>query len=525
MPPRVWRLAACVARLHPSALAQRFAAWPRLWRMVVPAGLGAVAALGHESWAHGFAFVIVAFVTALLIVPAQRRAAMWFGWLMGSGYFAVTLRWIVEPLLVDAAAHGWIAPFAIVLMSGGMALFWGAAFWSARWLSERGAGPTVALWMPLTLTAAELARSYILTGFPWGLLSYTLIGLPADVWFAVAGPHGTGLLLLAVAGGTAYALARSWTLVWPALVAVLFATLGMNGLLRATPLDDTGRTVRLIQPNAPQHQKWDREWMPVFFDRAIAQTGAGDPVDVVIWPETSVPALLDYAQGWLAQMSLAARGAPVVAGVMRAEGEDYFNSLIVIETPDEISALYDKAHLVPFGEYMPLEWLLEPIGFNRLVQQGGGFRAGTGTGLLQIEGLGLARVLICYEGIFPHEIARGEARADVLVIITNDAWFGNGAGPRQHLTQARARAIEQGLPVVRAANTGISAVIDPRGGITAQLGLNEAGHVDAAVPAPLPPTLYARTGDLPLVVLLVFAIGGGALLRRRFAIDAPAGRV
>jgi apolipoprotein N-acyltransferase len=162
---------------------------------------------------------------------------------------------------------------------------------------------------------------------------------------------------------------------------------------------------------------------------------------------------------------------------------------------------------------------LEPLGLGTLVDQVAGFSAGTGDGLMDIEGLGLARVLICYEGIFPEDMQRGEIRPDILLIITNDAWFGNNAGPRQHLVQAQARAIEQGLPVVRAANTGISAVIDARGNVTAHLDLNEAGYLDAPVPLPLPITPYARMGDWPLALLLIVALAAGVARRIRNNID------
>ena len=485
-------------------------------RVVLPVILGVTAALGHEVWTTGFLWVTVPLVLALLVVPAPRRAAVWFGWLLGLGYFAVTLRWIVEPFLVDPVRHGWMAPFAIVFMAGGLALFWAAAFWMARLIA--GARASVMLWLALTLTFAELARGHVLSGFPWGLPSYVLIGGVGDIWFALVGPYGVTLLMLGVAGGVAYCLHRGWILVWPALVGVLFATIGMQYLM-ATPLGVTGQTVRLIQPNAPQHQKWDPEWMPVFFDRAIAQTIAGQSADVVIWPETSIPALLNYAQPWTGQMSLAARGAPVVAGIQRRERDAYFNSAILIDGPTTVSDISDKAHLVPFGEYIPLAWLLEPMGLGTMVEQVVGFSPGTGTGLMQIDGLGLVRVLICYEGIFPEEIHRDGPRPDVLLIMTNDAWFGRGAGPRQHLIQARARAMEQGLPVIRAANTGISAVIDARGTITDSLPLNEAGALDAPVPAALSPTVYSRIGDWPLLVLLLACIAAGVASRNRLTVD------
>lgn len=487
-------------------------------RLLVPVVLGGVASIGHEGWGLGPWPVWIAFACAVLMVPRARGSAGWFGWLMGLGYFAVTLRWIVEPFLVDLARHGWMAPFAIVLMAGGLALFWALAFWAARYVA--GPRAVVMLWLPFTLCAAELLRAHIFTGFPWGLVSYTLIGGASDIWLAWVGPHGTGLLLVGVAGVAAYCLHCGWTLLWPGLVGVMLATLGLAAV-SDMPMPVTDQTVRIIQPNAPQHQKWDPEWMPVFFDRAIDLTADGPPADVVVWPETSVPTLLSYADPWFAQMSMAAAGAPVVAGIQRRDGRDYYNALVVLGGPTEVSALYDKSHLVPFGEYVPMADLLRPLGLGPLVDQVAGFTPGTGPGLVQIDGLGLTRVLICYEGIFPQDMQRGERRPEMLLIITNDAWFGNDAGPRQHLQQARARAIEQGLPLVRSANTGISAVIDARGRILASLPLNEAGALDAVVPAALPATLYARTGDVPLMVLLGVAILGGGLLRRRIAVDDP----
>ncbi|MEL6958991.1 MAG: apolipoprotein N-acyltransferase, partial [Pseudomonadota bacterium] len=461
-----------VARLHPSELRDRFTGWRRAARLAVPIVLGAVMALAHEPWVPGFAALMLGLVMASLILPLARRRAAWFGWLLGLGYFAVTLRWIVEPFLVDLARHGWMAPFALILMAGGLALFWALAAWFARWLA--GGRPSVMLWLAVTLTLAELARAYVFTGFPWGMVGYGLIGELADVLFPLFGPHGANLFVFGMAGGIAYCLHRGWTLVWPGLVGVLFALIGLNAVT-ATTIPQTENTVRIIQPNAPQHLKWDPEWMPVFYNRALEQTASGDVADAVIWPETSVPALLNYAEPLLSDISAAARGAPVLAGAQRREGEEYFNSAVLIEGEGIIADVYDKAHLVPFGEYIPFAHVLTPLGLQVIVDQVAGFAAGDGDGLMQIEGLGLVRVLICYEGIFAEEIQRGEQRPEALVIITNDAWFGTGAGPRQHLTQARARALEQGVPVIRSANTGISAVIDPRGEVVASLALNAAG--------------------------------------------------
>ncbi|WP_241963047.1 apolipoprotein N-acyltransferase [Thalassorhabdomicrobium marinisediminis] len=482
--------------------------------------LGAAMGLGHDLPAFGLAITLMAFLLALrLVLKPHARATGLQGWLLGVGYFGWTLRWIVEPFLVDIARHGWMAPFALVLMAGGLALFWGLAFWGAHRLA-RGQGAVV-LWLPVTLTLAELARGHLFTGFPWGLLSYTAIGGPADVWLAWVGPYGATALLVATVCTTHHLLTRRPRWLWVPLVLGAVATAGLQGLSAPVP-SPSDQIVRLVQPNAPQHLKWDRDWMPVFFDRALAATGAGDGQtvpDAVIWPETSIPSLLNYAAPLTDRMAQAARGAPVVAGVQRREGEAYYNSAIVIDGPDMISDVVDKRHLVPFGEYIPFAELLRPLGLSTLVDQVAGFSAGTGTGLMEVGGLGLVRVLICYEGIFPEEIDRGGPRPDVLLILTNDAWFGANAGPRQHLAQARARAIEQGIPVIRAANTGISAVIDGRGRILDSLPLNTQGFLDAPVPTRLPVTLYARLGDWPLAVLLAFLIAGRALRRRAIVVD------
>ncbi len=502
--------------LHPSDLEGRIAGQPKPIRVLVPLLLGVAIALGHESWLATNATVLIGLVLAFLLVPAAQGRAGWYGWLIGVGYFAFTLRWIIEPFLVDPVRHGWMAPFAIIGLAGGLALFWAAAFWLARRFA--GASPMAMIWAAVFLTAVELARGHVLSGFPWALVSYSLVGTVWDVWLAWVGPYGLNFLLFGVAAVTAYSLQRGWTLIWPALVGVLFATFGMQAVTPSAPAP-LAEVVRVIQPNAPQHLKWDRDWMGVFFDRSIELTAAGEGADVVIWPETSVPTLVEYAQPAFERIAGAANGAAVVAGIQRREGDSYYNSAVVLDDDGAVADLYDKAHLVPFGEYVPLAWLLEPIGLGTLVDQVAGFSRGAPPELLEIEGLGRVRVLICYEGIFPEEIATGDGQADIVLILTNDAWFGAGPGPRQHLAQAQARAIEQGLPVIRSANTGISAVIDARGEIVAQLPLNEAGALDAAVPAPLPPTVYARTGDWPLVVLLLVCTLAGGALRRAIVVD------
>ena len=353
-------------------------------------------------------------------------------------------------------------------------------------------GGLVLLALPVTLALAELARAHVLSGFPWVLLSHAVVGTHIDHLLAWIGTHGSSFLMMGIAGVTALSLKRGWTVIWPGLVAVLFAIIGLGLITPDAPeAAEDAPMVRMIQPNAPQHLKWDIEWMPVFFDRAIELTGQGVPPDVVVWPETSVPALLDFADPWLAEIARAGRGAEVVAGLQRRGiGRDFHNSLVVVSPEGEVTAIYDKAHLVPFGEYVPLAWVLEPLGLTGVADLAQGFTPGRNPSLVEVGALGRVRALICYEGIFPEELDLGQGRPDVLMILTNDAWFGDHAGPRQHLVQARARAIEQGLPVIRAANTGVSAMIDARGGVTASLPLGEGRVSGCETDRPAAATCY-----------------------------------
>jgi apolipoprotein N-acyltransferase len=265
--------------------------------------------------------------------------------------------------------------------------------------------------------------------------------------------------------------------------------------------------LRLVQPNAEQSLKWDPERAAQFFDVLLASTAAPDigarPA-LVIWPETAMPYLLNGAERLLEHVDIASGGTPVALGAVRREDGLYYNSLVVTGPGGTIETTYDKFHLVPGGEYIPFGAVLGRIGIRGMAERdGGGFASGAGPATLDLGGLGRVLPLICYEAIFPQHLHRSE-RADWILQITNDAWFGDLTGPYQHLAQARMRAVEQGLPLVRAANTGVSAVIDATGQVTEQLPLNQRGFLDAVLPGSLPPTPYARTGDWPVLALMLF---------------------
>ncbi|MEM9267596.1 MAG: apolipoprotein N-acyltransferase [Pseudomonadota bacterium] len=453
----------------------------------LPLVAGAIAALGQAP--IGLWPLALAGLTALFVLRPQGtwRAHALFGWLAGVGYFAVSLFWIVEPFFVDATSHGWMAPFALFFMAGGLAIFWALGFG----LAQRSTALLIATW-----TGAEALRAFVLTGFPWAHPGHIWVDTPIAQLSALFGPHGLTLFTLGVAG-----LVATRKGLWIGAGSALFLAVGAFGFLRTqTPVEMRDITVRLVQPNAEQHLKWRNDMIPIFFDRMMQATLATPQVDAVIWPETAVPFL--YQQRPDLDLAIAqAAQAPVVYGTRTVEDDKLYNSLAVLDREGQAVDVYHKTHLVPFGEYLPFEPLLRALGLDIFV----GFRsfdAGSGLEVITAAGLPPFLPLICYEAIFPQEI-NAVPRAEWMLHLTNDAWFGQLTGPYQHLALAQLRAIEQGLPVARAANTGVSAMIDPLGRVTQSLGLGEAGHVDAQLPAPLAPTLYRQAGDWPIWVALI----------------------
>ncbi len=478
--------------------------WPV--RMAVLFGLGVAAGLGQVPWSL-WPLSLMASALAIALVGAVRgiRQIALAGWFFGLGHFALALHWIVQPFLVDVARHGWMAPFALVLMAGGMALFWAAGFGIASALGRGRASP---FGIVAGLGLAEIARSLLLTGFPWALPGHIWIGTPISQLAAYVGPHGLTLVTL----GLAALVVVTWLRVW-LLAPVVGFVLAWFGLAPgvAPPVPPDAPIVRLVQPNAAQDQKFVPGFAEVFVRRLLELTAKGgeDAVegqrpDLVVWPETAVPWLLEHSAGVLAQTAAAADGVPVVLGVQRREGARYFNSLVVTDEAGGIAAQYDKWHLVPFGEYMPLGEIMGRFGIHGLAaSEGGGFSRGPGPGLVSIPGIGQAMPLICYEGIFAEEVNAVPERPRLLLLITNDAWFGGWAGPAQHFGLAQLRAIEQGLPLVRVANTGISGMIDPKGRVTGRMALGVKGAQDVVLPSALRPTVYARFGNWPVFILLL----------------------
>jgi apolipoprotein N-acyltransferase len=494
--------------------------------------LGALSALALPPW-HFVPLVVPAFTGLLWLLdgaaqsPRPLRAVSMTAWLFGLGHFLVGLHWIAEPFLVDAARHGWLIPFALAGLAGGLALFPAATGLITTLLARRFAlaGVARALTFAIIWVLLEWVRSWLFTGFPWNLIGYVWAATP-EVMQAAAFAGVFGVSLLTVVAGAMPAVLGSGRGVPPALAVIVFtvalpAAVWAGGALRldAAPVyssDDTtgmvpGVRLRIVQANIPQRQKWQQQLRAGNLQRhiALSQQPSSTPPTHVIWPETAVPFFLANDDVARAAAALAApRDGALITGAVRRGGPDngrFWNAAHAITGDGRIAASYDKAHLVPFGEYVPLRGVL-PI--DRLVPGQGDFSAGPGRQTIAIPGLPPVSPLICYEAIFPGAVARPDARPGWLLNLTNDAWFGTFAGPQQHFAIAATRAVEEGLPLVRAANTGISAIVDPYGRAIVMLGLGVEGVIDSGLPRALPtPTLYASWGNaIPAGLLGVVAL-------------------
>ena len=451
-------------------------------------------------------------------------AAAVTGWWFGFGYFLAGLYWIGQAFLVDAKDFAWLMPIAIVGLPVYLALYTAFGFALARAFWTRG--PLRILTFAAALTLAEWLRGHVLTGFPWNALGYSLTTpLVLAQCTALFGVWGLTFIATAVFASPAVLADERADTRWPwlapaAAMAVLVA-IAIYGMVRlaTTPTTYVDEVkLRIMQPNVPQDEKFSyankaqvMQHYLTLSDRATGPSSSGvASATLLIWPESAFPFFLTREPDALAQIAALLHGGPVlITGAARAadlapvtRDLHAYNSVYVIDHDGNILSVYDKVHLVPFGEYLPFQRLLERIGLRQLTRLQGGFLAGDRRRLLAPPHVPKMLPLICYEIIFPHAVLPAGERPGWMLNLTNDAWFGESAGPYQHFQQARVRAIEEGLPLVRAANTGITAVVDPVGRIINSLALGSEGVLDSALPQPIAQTLYSRWGDLPLAVLI-----------------------
>ncbi len=484
---------------------------PKGWGQLVLAVLGGgILALINApfSFAPALFFGIPLLFLLHKNAPTRRRAAA-IGWFAGLGYFGLTFVWIVEPFMVDAARHAWIAPFALIAMAGGFALYWSVAFGFAM---RGGCLSFAACW-----ACAELIRAYLFTGFPWAMIGYGWLETPVAQVASIVGPHGLTFLTILAIVLMADLLTHNYRNARLGIALVL--GLLISGLAldqRSVPSREDPVIVRLVQPNAAQSLKWLPEFAEVFFERQLELSASPANIlpDVTIWPETAVAFIAQERPDLVTRMIDSGNGASLIFGSrLRDENGNWYNGMHILDPNGYVIDTYAKHHLVPFGEFVPLPWLLKLVGLSAMT--GTGWTPGEGKRIIEPLDIPAFLVMICYETIFPQNAMIFGERPEWLVQITNDAWYGKFSGPYQHLDLARQRAIEQGLPLARAANTGVSAMIDPKGNVVDSLDLNRTGYIDTELPGAFATTIYARTGDLPIIFIFFLLFLGKTLKKLR----------
>jgi len=491
-------------------------------RLAVAAALGAVGALAFEPF-RLFPFLLFAYAALVLLLDGAAagnrrfRDAALIGWSFGFGFFLVGHYWIGYAFLVDAAAHAWQMPFAMVLLPIGLGLFYAAA--SALCMFAWRPGAQRVFLLALMFFAAEWLRGHILTGFPWNLPAYGWGASTALLQSAaILGAYGLSLLTLLFGASLALLITgRARAKFLPAALAVVFLGLWGYGEARLYAASDAvvpGMRLRIVQPSTAQNEKYVPENLVRNWRRLVdlSLTPAARQPTHIIWPEAAPPFVLDRVPQALEEIAnLTGDSRALLTGQVRVAEESgqrrFYNSFAIFGSHGKLLGTYDKFHLVPFGEYLPLEGILRSLGFSEIAADTG-FSAGPGPKTLSVPGTPPFGPLICYEVIFPNEVT-GEPRPAWFVNLTDDSWFGPNTGPMQHLLIARVRAIEEGLPIARAANSGISAVIDAYGRVRARLDLGLRGVIDADLPIALGPTPFSRYGTFILLVLLLVCAGAG----------------
>ena len=420
------------------------------------------------------------------------------GWMFGFGYFVASLWWLANALFVDGTEYLWALPLSIFGLPAYLALFFGLAAALARIFWSEGLARIFALAVAFGL--AEWLRSFVLTGFPWNAIGYGIMPVPLMMQSVhLVGLNGINVLAVLIFASPSLLGTRRGAV--PGLVvatALFLAHLGYGAFVLMQPdpaMESNPTTVRLIQPQIPVGGDTNDATRAKIFDQHLAMSSAtpengGKRPDLIIWPETAIPFILSENQDAYGRIGdMLQDGQVLISGAVRQENmaagvaPRYYNSIYVFDDKGQVIGATDKVHLVPFGEYLPFEKLFDIFGVNAVAAMPGGFSAGSVHNVLSPPGRPSLYPLICYEAIFPYEINIAGEKADVLLNITNDSWFGNSPGPYQHFQEAQVRAVEVGKPLIRAANSGISAVVNQKGEIVAGLGVSISGTLDTTIPS------------------------------------------
>ena len=516
------------------------------WRRAAVAFLaGGLSALAYAPiFAAPVLFLTLPILVWLIDASPNWRRAASAGWLLGFGYFFFNLFWVGEAFLVEAEKFAWLMPFAVTLLPAGLALFWGAAAAVVRLFWTEGIARLFVF--AIVFAVLEWLRGHVLTGFPWNVVGYALTyPLPLMQSAALFGAYGMTAIALFVFPAplvkladhrrrpTGADVARAI-----ALAAIPIAILFAYGAWRlgAPVAFVSGVKMRIVQPSVSQREKWRAEFQRKIFDDHVALSlanpqGKADSlagITHLVWPEAAMPFFpLETPEALDVLATVIPPGTTLITGALRHYPNPTpgtailpalrtLNSIVVLDDQAKLVGAYDKIKLVPFGEFVPFDVLLSAIGIQKLTHGRGSFAEGVSPRpLFTVPGLPPALGLVCYEALFPGEIVQGTARPGVLINVTNDGWFGSTTGPYQHYYQSRVRAVEEGLPLIRAANNGISAVVDPYGRPLQTLGLNVRGVIDSPLPEALPPPLYAKVGDWTLVLVLVLFASFARVLSKR----------
>ena len=505
---------------------------------------GAIASLGQAplGW-FPLLWIAVPLLVWLLDSAAlgkKGQKAAWamakVGWSFGFGFFLLTFYWLGAAFLVEADKFAWAMPLAIVILPAGLSLFWALAcglvafVWSSAFFRV--------FWLVLALSAVEWLRGFVLTGLPWGGFGMALASQTVTMQIlSLIGPDGLTLWAILLFAAPVLWLDPSDHQKFGRIVAlslgaifILQINYGFFRLGLSNEPNPEAPVVRLVQPNIPQKEKWKIENRAWIFNRLLALTTFDgedtplDAVDLVIWPESALPFYLLEQPGALGAIAQSLPPeAELLTGALRREQkpdgtESVYNSVYHLNAAGTIQGAYDKMHLVPFGEYLPKQDWLEALGLEQLTAQKSGFQSGSHRTLLDLGKWGSILPIICYEVAFSSEILSYPQGAAWIVNVTNDAWFGSTSGPWQHLQLSRMRAVETGLPMVRVANTGVTALIDSTGQIIDHLSLEKDGILQQKVPPSLPKTMYATYGNWLFlciwVLLLLTTLGFGRKLIR-----------
>ncbi|MBL4870312.1 MAG: apolipoprotein N-acyltransferase [Robiginitomaculum sp.] len=507
--------------------------------------LGSLAVLGHAPF---YIWPLTILMLAFLMIRLDRvrgsakpvKAGFWTGFNFGFGYFLFGLYWVGSAFIARGPEFIPVMPFAVFAFCAGFALFWAVAGALYVKFSQRSISlsttslSTKSLWRaPLfagLLFLAEFARGHLIGGFPWNLPGYIFpAGKPISQAASIIGIYGLSALVLIVASLLAVSISAKKYLPLVLGLAVLGGIFGFgHQRLHAAPVQNTqyvdGVTLRIIHANIHQRDKFDpSKYVEIANHYLRLSMSAGfDDVTHIIWPEGALPGLLLEDTGFMSALDQLMRSgtgdAPVfITQTLRAETRptqtepDYFNAAVAISFPAnepwQASSFYDKQRLVPFGEFIPGGKWVEKLGLKSLSTALRGMTAGQSGSVPTIKGLPPVSIQICYEIIFPGftpaSLTPSGKRPEWILNLSNDSWYGNSSGPRQHVNQARYRAIEQGVAVARTTAGGISGIIDPYGRQLRRKNLGEDGILDVRLPRPLEKTLYSKHVNFILLLLML----------------------